>query len=209
MKVYGIVLFQFIIIFALVLIFQIETIRDYLHDEEPLFYTFLGISLLAMIFPAIIFECCPNILRKVPNNYIILFTFTLFLAIFFAFIGSFFHFQIILGVITCIIAISIGSFFIGLFNKGNAPKVWYFILSSVICLIIHYGILALIFRDYYFIFLLDTAYVILYSIVIAYDTITIKKKFSCDDYIVAAIILDIDIIRLFISLLRLFGFKRK
>ena len=95
----------------------------------------------------------------------------------------------------------------GLFNKGDNVKTWYFIISSVICLAIHYGIMALIFRDYYFIFLLDTAFAILYSIFIAFDTINIKKKFSCDDYIIAAIILDIDIIRLFIVFLRLFGFK--
>jgi FtsH-binding integral membrane protein len=42
---------------------------------------------------------------------------------------------------------------------------------------------------------------------IAFDTINIKKHFSLDDYIAAAIILDIDIIRLFLILLKIFGSK--
>ena len=207
MKIYGIVLFQFIIIFALVLIFQIRVIKYYLHENIAFFWAFLGISIFVLIFPVILFICFPNVLKKVPYNYIILFTFTLFLAIFCAFIASFYHFHAVLGAITCIIAICIGSFCIGLFNKGDNSKVWYFILSSAVCLVIHYCILAIIFRNYYIIFLLDTAFAILYSIYIAFDTINIKKNFSLDDYIAAAIILDIDIIRLFLILLRLFGSK--
>ena len=207
MKVYGLVLFQFIIIFGLVLIFQIKSIKNYLHENEAFFWAFFGISLFVILFPVLVFECCPDTLRRVPYNYIILFILTLFLAIFCAFIASFYHYQAVLGVITCIIAICIGSFCIGLFNKGDDAKAWYFILSSVLCLAVHYGIMALIFRSYYYIFLYDTCFAILYALFIAFDTINIKKHFSLDDYIAAAIILDIDIIRLFLILLRLFGSK--
>ena len=67
--------------------------------------------------------------------------------------------------------------------------------------------MALIFRSYYYVFLYDTAFAIFYALFIAFDTINIKKNFSLDDYIAAAIILDIDIIRLFLILLRIFGSK--
>ena len=68
--------------------------------------------------------------------------------------------------------------------------------------------MALIFRSYYYIFLYDTIFAIIYALYIAFDTINIKQNLSCDDYIAAAIILDIDIIRLFIILLRIFGSKK-
>ena len=208
MKVYGIVLFQFIIIFGLTLIFQIESIKNYIQGHESFFWAFFAISLFIIIFPVILFECCPRTLQSVPYNYIILFAYTIFLAIFCAFLGSFYHFQAVLGVITCIVAICIGSFCIGLFNKGGDAKAWFFIISSLICLALHYGIMALIFRSYYYIFLYDTIFAIIYALYIAFDTINIKQNLSCDDYIAAAIILDIDIIRLFIILLRIFGSKK-
>ena len=208
MKVYGIVLFQFIIIFGLTLIFQIKSIKNYIQGHESFFWAFFAISLFIIIFPVILFECCPRTLQSVPYNYIILFAYTIFLAIFCAFLGSFYHFQAVLGVITCIVAICIGSFCIGLFNKGGDAKAWFFIISSLICLALHYGIMALIFRSYYYIFLYDTIFAIIYALYIAFDTIIIKQNLSCDDYIAAAIILDIDIIRLFIILLRIFGSKK-
>jgi len=205
MKVYGILLFQFIFIFALVLIFQIQSIKDYLHGNVAFLWAFLGISIFVIVFTYLLFVCCPDVLRRVPCNYIILFILTFFLGIFCAFIASFYHYQAVLGAITCVIAICIGSFCIGLFNKGGNIKAWFFIISSAICLVIHYAIMALIFRSYYYIFLYDTAFAILYSLYIAFDTIVIKESYSLDDYILAAIILTIDIIRLFLILLKIFG----
>lgn len=201
MKVYGILLFQFIIIFSLVLIFQIKRVKDYIKNHPTLFWGFFAISLLAIMFILLLFIICPNLLRKVPNNYIILFTLTFFLGFFCAFVASFLHYQIILGAITCIISICIGSFCIGLFNKGEGVTTCMFILVSTICLFLHYGAIALIFRNHYYIFLYDTIYAILYALFISIDTLIIKESFSVDDYILAAIILTLDIIRLFLFIL--------
>ena len=205
MKVYGILLFQFIIIFALVLIFQIKSLKDYIQDNSAFFWACFGISFFVLLFTLLLFECCPSVLRKVPHNYIILFALTIFLGIMCAFIASFYHFQAVLGAITCIFAICLGSFCNGLFNKGGNLKSWYFIISSMICLVIHYAIMALIFRGYYYIFLYDTGYACLYSLFIAFDTIAIKESLHIDEYIAAAIVLTIDIIRLFLILLRILG----
>lgn len=46
---------------------------------------------------------------------------------------------------------------------------------------------------------------ILYCVYIVYDTRIICQKFSYDDYIVGAVTLYMDIIMLFLELLRLFG----
>ena len=205
MKVYGIVFFEFLIIFGLVMIFQIQSIKDYFHEHSGLFFALLGISIFVVFIFLVIFLCSNELLRKVPANYIALFFVTIFLGIFCALIASFYNFIIVLGTITCVISISIGAFCVGLLNKGYGAKFWYFIISSLIALIVHYAILALILRSDYLYLLYCTIYALLYSFYIAFDTIVIKEGLSLDDYIYGAFILTIDIIRLFIFLLQIFG----
>ena len=205
MKVYGIVFFEFLIIFGLVMIFQIQSIKDYFHEHSGLFLALLGISIVVVFIFLVIFLCSNELLRKVPANYIALFFVTIFLGIFCALIASFYNFIIVLGTITCVISISIGAFCVGLLNKGYGAKFWYFIISSLIALIVHYAILALILRSDYLYLLYCTIYALLYSFYIAFDTIVIKEGLSLDDYIYGAFILTIDIIRLFIFLLQIFG----
>ena len=205
MKVYGIVFFEFLIIFGLVMIFQIQSIKDYFHEHSGLFFALLGISIFVVFIFLVIFLCSNELLRKVPANYIALFFVTIFLGIFCALIASLYNFIIVLGTITCVISISIGAFCVGLLNKGYGAKFWYFIISSLIALIVHYAILALILRSDYLYLLYCTIYALLYSFYIAFDTIVIKEGLSLDDYIYGAFILTIDIIRLFIFLLQIFG----
>ena len=205
MKVYGIVFFEFLIIFGLVMIFQIQSIKDYFHEHSGLFLALLGISIVVVFIFLVIFSYSKDLLRKVPANYIALFFVTIFLGIFCALIASFYNFIIVLGTITCVISISIGAFCVGLLNKGYGAKFWYFIISSLIALIVHYAILALILRSDYLYLLYCTIYALLYSFYIAFDTIVIKEGLSLDDYIYGAFILTIDIIRLFIFLLQIFG----
>ena len=183
MKVYGIVFFEFLIIFGLVMIFQIQSIKDYFHEHSGLFFALLGISIFVVFIFLVIFLCSNELLRKVPANYIALFFVTIFLGIFCALIASFYNFIIVLGTITCVISISIGAFCVGLLNKGYGAKFWYFIISSLIALIVHYAILALILRSDYLYLLYCTIYALLYSFYIAFDTIVIKEGLSLDDYI--------------------------
>ena len=82
MKVYGIVFFEFLIIFGLVLIFQIQSIKDYFHEHSGLFFALLGISIVVVFIFLVIFSYSKDLLRKVPANYIALF-FRILLSIFF------------------------------------------------------------------------------------------------------------------------------
>ena len=65
--------------------------------------------------------------------------------------------------------------------------------------------MALIFRSYYMLFLYDVIGALLYTIYIAFDAIIIRDGLSIDDYIFAAFILTIDLIRLFIIILKILG----
>ena len=205
MKVYGIVFFEFVLIFALVLIFQIKSIKDYLY-KNPIFAIVVScISLGVFIIVVIIFECNPKVLNVVPANYILLFLVAICLGFSCALISSCYSFEVVVGAITCVIAISIGSFIIVLIDKNRDIKAWHFIIGSLILLCIQFGLMAVIFRSYYMLFLYDVIGALLYSIYIAFDAIIIRDGLSIDDYIFAAFILTIDLIRLFVIILKILG----
>ena len=205
MKVYGIVCFEFIIIFGFVMIFQINSIKEYFLDNSGVFWGLMGVSLLFYLIILIIFECNPKLLGSVPCNYITLFLSAIALAIICALIGCVYEFKAVCGAVTAVIAICLGIFCIGLFDKGSNLKCYIIFLVSLLFLGIHYGLMAAIFRTDYLIFLYVTCCVVIYSFYISFDILIIKETFSLDDYILASIILTLDIVRLFIFLLKLFG----
>ena len=115
-------------------------------------------------------------------------------------LGWKYNFHYILGIITCIIAICIGLFFFGLLFKGDNLRCCHNFWISFLALLIHYRIIALIFRSHYLIFLYDTIGVLLYSIYIDFDILTILKSYSNDQYTLASMRLTFDTIA-FISVL--------
>lgn len=205
MKVYGIVAFQFIIIFGLVMIFQIKSIKTFFLDNDGVFWGLMIVSLLFFIVIVITYECCPKLLRSVPCNYILLILITIALAIMCALIGCVYQFEAVCGAITAVLAICIGTFLIGLFDKGENIKFYIIFLVSLLFLGIHYGLMAAIFRSHYMLFLYVTCGTAVYSLYIAIDVLVIKETFSLDDYILASLILTIDIIRLFLFVLKFLG----
>ena len=205
MKVYGIVAFEFIIIFGLVMIFQINSIKTFFLDNAGVFWGLMMVSLLFYIIIMIIYECSPKLLRSVPCNYILLILITIALAIMCALIGCVYQFQAVCGAITAVVAICIGTFLIGLFDKGSNIKFYIIFLVSLLFLGIHYGLMAAIFRSHYMLFLYVTCGTGVYSLFIAIDILAIKETFSLDDYILASLILTIDIIRLFLFVLKFIG----
>ena len=76
-KVYGILLFQFIIIFGFVLIFQIKSISSYIKTHPALYWSIYVITFIAYMVILIAFLANPENLNKVPTNYFILFLMTI------------------------------------------------------------------------------------------------------------------------------------
>ena len=207
LKVFGILLFQFIITFGVVLITQIEKVKTYLHHNMTLCIVLLCVSLFIYLTAFIIFMCNPNLIRKVPINYIILFTITISFTIILSFISSLYYFAYVLGAMSFIIAVCLAIFCIALFNKIDLKFLGMTIISLCF-LALTYGILALIMRSYYLEFLYCVLVAILYTLLIVYDTILIRDHFDIDDYIFAALTLYFDIIRLFILILRILGSRK-
>jgi FtsH-binding integral membrane protein len=207
LKVFGILLFQFIITFGVILIAQIEKVKTYLHHNMTLCIVLLCVSLFIYLTAFVIFMCNPNLIRKVPINYIILFTITISFTIILSFISSFYYFVYVLGAMSFIIAVCLAIFCIALFNKIDLKFLGMTIISLCF-LALTYGILALIMRSYYLEFLYCVLVAILYTLLIVYDTILIRDHFDIDDYIFAALTLYFDIIRLFILILRILGSRK-
>ena len=207
LKVFGILLFQFLITFAFIFITQIEKIKLYLFNHHVLCLVLSVLSLVLYVTSFIIFSCKPSIIREVPVNYIILFLITISMTIMLVFISIEYSFQYVLGATSFLIAICLAMFSIALFNKIDI-KYFTIILVVFMYLAVGYGLLALIIRNYYLIFLYCMLGGIVFSLLIAYDTILIRDNFDVDDYIFAALTLYFDIIRLFIFILRMLGSRK-
>ena len=153
------------------------------------------------------FLCNPRFLQKVPMNYIILAVITICFTIILVFISASYPSHYVIGAMAFVIAISVGIFIVSSFNKIDIGFL-YLTIISLCDLVFTYGILAFIYRSYYLHFLYCLLGAILFALFIVFDTITIRNNFSYDDYILAAMTLYFDIIRLFIQILRILGSKR-
>ena len=153
----------------------------------------------------IAFLANPENLNKVPINYFILFLMTIFLGLFCGVIASLYKYEIVICAITCVIAISLGSFCIGFCIKIDNIEFWHLFAPSVVCLVIHYIVMILIFRKYYLYFFFCSLVALVYAFVISADTLIIKEEYTVDDYILGAISLTFDIAKLFIIILQYFG----
>ena len=204
LKVYGILLTQFIFTFGIILITQINIIKKILINNFPLCLALVCIASVIYLTTFIIFLCNPRLLQKVPVNYIILFVITICMTIILVFIAICYPPHYVIGAMAFVIAISIGIFVVSSFNKIDIGFL-YLTIISLCDLAFTYGILAFIYRSYYLHFLYCLLGGIIFALFIVFDTINIRNNFSCDDYILAAMTLYFDIIRLFIQILRILG----
>ena len=204
LKVFGILIFQLVFTFAIVLICQIKIIKDFLLSQIILGICLMCICSFVYIVAFIIFLCSPNLMRRVPTNYIILFITTICITVDLVYICIYYQPEIVFAAISFLIAISLAMFMIALFNK---IEIGYcnIVLIGLLFLGLCYGILAAIYRNYYLYFLYCLIGGIIYALFIAYDTILIRDFLSIDDYAFGALTLYFDIIRLFLLILKIFG----
>ena len=207
-KVYGILLVQFIITFSLILICQINVIKAFLFKQKALYISLIILSGITFILSFIIFICFPSFLKKVPQNYIFLFLFTISETILLVYISILYSFEYVLGAIVFLIGICIVIFFISCIKKISLRYILIFLIITVFLGFI-YGLLSIIFRNYYLEFLFCLIGAIVFTLMLIYDTQQIsqfdKSLLTIDDYIYAALILYTDIIRMFLQFLRILG----
>lgn len=216
-KVYSILSAQLVVTAVIGRI--IMSVGDSLPDSTVIFLLFscLAISVAVMC----VFFCRPDLMRKSPTNYILLGLYTLAMGVMVGFISASYTQEsvlIALG-ITCLVVVGLTAFacqtkydftgfgpylFCGcLVLMGFGFTLW---IASMA------GLSGPAFETARLVYSAMGA--LLFSAYIVFDTQMIvggtqhRYQFSVDDYAFAAIMLYVDIIQLFLHLLRIFGNRR-
>ena len=210
-KTYGILLSQLALSTAFIALTFIPAIkREILRNfSNPLILVFLIVFVIVTIVVFIVFGCCRDTARKVPTNYILLFSFTLCMSFYLSLLCSAFETKTVISALFLTCAATIG---LTVYASRTTTDFTYcggFLFAFCFILVISF---ALFFWIDYYAFYCGLG-VMLYSLYIIYDTQLILGKFGAeyniDDYCFAALNLYIDIIYLFIRILIILGNMKK
>ena len=205
-KVYGLLSIQLIITFGFVLLFQIPAIKKNILTNIHLAGNILICSSISFLFLFLILACCRNLSRTVPYNFIFLFAITLCEALSCSIVSACYSFEIVAVSLFLTIISTLTITFYACTTKTDFSylRVILYIISIQLFMA---GITSILLRInilYMFYTYLST---IMVGIYLVYDTQLIMGKFglaySVDDYIFASLEIYIDIIRLFLLILRI------
>lgn len=204
-KVFGIVLYQILILFLLVFLgYTFKSIHDLLLTSKIMLIITFFIFFTCLIAP--IFH--PNLYRTVPTNYIILTLFSLSFGWWIAAFTILYTKTSVLFVL-CLTTVTVASLTCyAMYTKKDYTGLGNFLFTALIVLIFA-TILEIFFPIPLLRLLLIYFSLMIFSIYLIYDVQLVigdrKKKFSEDDYILAAINIYLDIVNIFIELLKIFG----
>ena len=207
-KVYGTIFFQLLITTAVVYYVMInESIMNYMFQNTNLIFLPLILSIGIMLILV-----CTQASQQVPLNYILLIAFTLLEAFMISFTTIYFDPISVLACAGMTMIIVFGLSMYACFTKRDMTMMGGFLLSFSLILIF-LGIIGIFFRSYFYQMFLDSLGVLLMSLYLIYDTQLVigqKKNFiEMDLYILGAMMIYLDIINLFLKILRLLGKKKK
>jgi FtsH-binding integral membrane protein len=205
-KVYGILSLQLGITISFMALAFVEGVKTFLQENvNPLFWIALGLS-LAILIPLV---CFKSIARGVPQNYILLFSWTICESYMLATAVTFYDPQIVMLAGFLTFAVTAALTLYACTTKTDFTFCGGFLFCCV-TILFFWSLFSLIFGFYS-----NTLYcclgVIVYSIYLIYDTQMVMGKFGSefdvDDYVFAALSIYLDIINLFIKILQILGKK--
>ena len=207
-KVYGILSIQLMITFGAVFFCQIKPIKSLIFKNQALSGNLVVFSSLLFLVLFLCLACCRGLSRKVPYNYLFLLGITICEAIACAIASSIYSFQIVaLALLLTIVAtLAITFYACTTKNDFSTCRVGLYVIFSQMFTI---GIIAVLFRirALYAFYTFGMTGVV--GIYLVYDTQLILGKlgvgYSVDDYIFATLEIYMDIIRLFLLILRILG----
>ena len=205
-KVYSILSVQLIITFGAVFLFQIPSIKLFIFKNQSLAGNTLVFCSLAFLTLFLVLVCNRNLSRTVPYNYYILFAITLCESLVCSIVSSLYSFQIVATALALTIISTLAITFYACTTKTNFSyyRMGMFIVFSQLFMI---GLIASLFRLQALYALYTFLMTIMIGIYLVYDTQLIMGKFgvgySVDDYIFATLEIYMDIIRLFLLILRI------
>ena len=201
-KVFGIVLYQILIVF--ILVFLGYTFHDLLLTSKKMFIITFFIFFTCLLLP--IFN--PSIYRTVPTNYIVLTIFSLSFGWWIAAFTILYTKTSVLFVL-CLTTITVASLTCyAMYTRKDYTAFGGFLFTALIVLIFA-SILEIFFPIPLLRLLLIYFSLMIFCIYLIYDVQLVigdrGRKFSEDDYILAALNIYLDIVNIFLELLKLFG----
>ena len=206
-KVYGIIFFQLLITTIAVYISLVnEAIMKFMMQNNYVIF-FSAISAIIVLLIMV----CGKLTNVVPINYILLLIFTIFESITVAFVTVYYEPISVLSCAGLSMLIVFGLTMYACFTKTDFTMMGGFLFSCSIVLIF-LGIIGLFFRSYFYQMFLNSLGVLLMSVYLIFDTQLVIGKNSqlikLDDYILGALNIYLDIINIFLKILRLLGQKK-
>ena len=206
-KTYGILIFNLIITGIFICLSFVPKINDAIKHfvDGPFFMLFTALFLCVTIFVCIMFSCFTQVARRVPINYILLFSFTLSMSFYCLIFCAFFNpLHVIAALILTLFAT------IGLTVYAMRTTTDFTFLGGILFCFSFVIFITIIF---YFFIKVTALWLMLgvmcYSLYLIYDTQLIMGNigisYGIDDYCLAALNLYIDIIYLFIKILEIIG----
>ena len=211
-KVYGILSLQLLITFGSVLLCQLKPIKYFILHNQALSGNLVIFSCVMFITLFLVLACCRGLSRKVPYNYLLLFAITLCEAISCSIVSSIYSFQIVSTALflTLVATLAITFYACTTKNDFSTCRICLYVIFSQMFTI---GILAVLFRIRALYAFYTFGMTIMVGIYLVYDTQLILGKlgigYSVDDYIFATLEIYMDIIRLFLLILRILGSSQR
>ena len=168
----------------------------------------IGLLVIA-VFVQCALVCCKDMARKVPTNYILLFIFTGCFTFMVCAVGSFYPASDVLvaAVMTAGVTFALTLYACTTKTDFTMCGGLFFMLSMVLLLIVIFSWF-MTFSGWWHP-IISGLLCVIYGLYLIYDTQLIvgkgQHKLSKDDYIIGALLLYIDIIMLFLELLKIFG----
>lgn len=201
-KVYGILAFQLVITVFICGLTFIDSVGSFMRNNLGIFWA----CIITSVVIAIPIICCKSVARKTPTNYILLTIWTLCEAYLVATCCSLYDPKVVIAAASMTAAVTCALTVYACTTKSDFTFLGGMLFVSVVLLIL-LGLLSI------FVPFLHVLYcvlgVLVYSIYLIYDTQLVMGKYGVeymiDDYILAAMMIYIDIIQIFLYLLQLFG----
>lgn len=193
-----------ITVLLIVIAFFSESYREFQRNNLWLFYVCIAVSIITIYALA----CFAKLARTVPINYILLALFTFTEAYMISIICSYYDKETVMYAGGLTAAAVVGLTFYAFWTKTDFTYLGGFLFAFVMVLIVG-SILAALIRNRWLSLVISILGVLLFSIYLIYDTQLIigknERKFSIDDYIMAAMNLYLDIINIFLYVLQILG----
>ena len=210
-KVYGVLSFQLIVTSLFISLSLIPSVRLFILKNINMFYILNIISAIISLVSILILVCSENLAKKVPINYILLTIFTITESFSLLIFCIQYNPDSIIMAVFLTTGLVVGLSFYACYTNTNFTYLGGILFSSL-CLLIVSGLLILLLGKNHIVDIIITSIsLLLFSLYLIYDTQLIYGKFGVkykiDDYILAAINVYLDIINMFIQILKIIGNK--